>query len=282
MKFKVAVLQKKSLDRLCQKSTDIVIENMKEASDNRADILLLPEAFLTGYELPMNNEEALSDDSFYIRQICDAAKRMHLGVVVTAITKGTKKPQNSAYVVNKNGTVLLKYSKVHTCDFADEACLESGDAFHVCDFHGIKIGIMICYDREYPESARVLMMKGVEIILVPNDCGSMRLRLNALSTRAYENTTGIAMANTNGKNAGNSCAFSPICWDQDGNCVDNVLLIADDLTEGLFYAEFDMDAIRSYREHEMMGNTYRKVKTYDILMNSQIEAPFIRVNQNKD
>ena len=243
---------------------------------------MLPEAFLTGYELPMNNEEALSDDSFYIRQICDAAKRMHLGVVVTAITKGTKKPQNSAYVVNKNGTVLLKYSKVHTCDFADEACLESGDAFHVCDFHGIKIGIMICYDREYPESARVLMMKGVEIILVPNDCCSMRLRLNALSTRAYENMTGIAMANTNGKNAGNSCAFSPICWDQDGNCVDNVLLIADDLTEGLFYAEFDMDAIRSYREHEMMGNTYRKVKTYDILMNSQIEAPFIRVNQNKD
>ena len=100
--------------------------------------------------------------------------------------------------------------------------------------------------------------------------------------RMNENMTGIAMANTNGKNAGNSCAFSPICWDQDGNCVDNVLLIADDLTEGLFYAEFDMDAIRSYREHEMMGNTYRKVKTYDILMNSQIEAPFIRVNQNKD
>ena len=46
----------------------------------------------------------------------------------------------------------MKYSKVHTCDFADEKCLESGNEFKVCDFHGIKIGVMICYDREYSKS----------------------------------------------------------------------------------------------------------------------------------
>jgi predicted amidohydrolase len=65
----------------------------------------------------------------------------------------------------------------------------------VCDFDGVKIGIMICYDREYPESARVLMLKGAEIILVPNDFGTMKPRLQALSTRAYENMVGIVMAN---------------------------------------------------------------------------------------
>lgn len=91
---------------------------------------------------------------------------------------------------------------------------------------------------------------------------------------------GIAMANPNGKNAGNSCAFSPICWDEDGNCGDNVLLMADDVTEGLYYAEFDMDAIRSYRENEMMGNTFRRVKAYDLLLSEKIEHPFIRDNQN--
>ena len=175
----------------------------------------------------------------------------------------------------------MKYSKVHTCDFADEACLESGDAFQVCDFHGIKLGIMICYDREYPESARVLMLKGAEIILVPNDCGAMKPRLCALSTRAYENMVGIAMANPNGENAGNSCAFSPICWDENGRCVDNTLLMADDVTEGLYYAEFNMDAIRSYREQEMMGNTFRKVKAYGLLLSEKIEHPFIRDNQTK-
>lgn len=252
---------------------------MKEAAENGADILLLPEAFLTGYELPMSNEEALSDNSPYLAQICKAANELRLGVVVTAITKGQRKPQNSAYVVDKNGTVLMKYSKVHTCDFADEACLESGDAFRVCDFHGIKLGIMICYDREYPESARILMLKGAEIILVPNDCAAMKPRLCALSTRAYENMVGVAMANPNGENAGNSCAFSPICWDENGHCVDNVLLMADDVTEGLYYADFDMDAIRSYRENEMMGNTFRKVKAYDMLISEKVEYPFIRDNR---
>lgn len=279
MIFKIAILQQKSLNGQYQKNTDIVIEKMKEAAKNGADILLLPEAYLTGYGLPISNEKALPDNSSYLEQICDTAKKLSLGVVVTAITKGQNKPQNSAYVVNKNGAVLMKYSKVHTCDFADEACLESGDVFHVCDFHGIKLGIMICYDREYPESARILMLKGAELILVPNDCGAMKPRLCTLSTRAYENMVGVAMANPNGENAGNSCAFSPICWDENGNCVDNVLLMANDATEGLFYAEFDIDAIRSYRENEMMGNTYRKVRAYDLLLNEKIEYPFIRDNQ---
>lgn len=279
MKFKVAILQMKSLNRQYQKSSDIVIRMMKKASENGADILLLPEAFLTGYELPMSNEEALADQNPYLDKICTAAAELNIGAVITAITKGAKKPQNSAYVVDKSGKVLMKYSKVHTCDFSDEACLESGNSFQVCDFCGIRLGIMICYDREYPESARILMLKGAEIILVPNDCCAMKPRLCALSTRAYENMVGAAMANLNGENACNSCAFSPICWDDDGNCADNVLLMADDLTEDLFYAEFDMDKIRSYRENEMMGNTFRKVKAYGLLLNEKIEYPFIRDNQ---
>ena len=62
--------------------------------------------------------------------------------------------------------------------------------------------------------------------------------------------------------------------------MDNVLLMADDLEEGLFYAEFDMDKIRSYREQEMMGNTFRKVKAYGELLNGKVEYPFIRERQN--
>ncbi|MDY3731014.1 MAG: carbon-nitrogen hydrolase family protein, partial [Candidatus Choladocola sp.] len=103
MKLKSAVLQKRSLDRQYEKSAGIIIEKMEEAAENKADILLLPEVFLTGYELPMTNEEAVSEDCPYIRQVCDAAKRLHLGVVLTAMTKGIEKPQNSAFVISKDG-----------------------------------------------------------------------------------------------------------------------------------------------------------------------------------
>lgn len=279
MNFRIAVLQKRSLNRDMKKNVNTVIENMELAAKNNADLLLLPECFITGYELPIDNRDALPNESPLIRDLCLAAQNLHIGVVATALTQGETKPQNSAFVIDKNGKVLMKYSKVHTCNFADEKCLASGDEFRVCDYHGIKLGVMICYDREYPESARLLMLKGAEIIVVPNDCGSMKPRVQALSTRAYENMVGIVMANPNGQNQGNSCAFSPICWDQNGICVDNTLLLADEMSEGMYYANFDMEQIRAYRKREMMGNTFRKVKAYQDLLSPDIDYPFIRKGQ---
>ena len=274
MIFKVAVLQMRSENRAYEDNIKVIIRNMTEAKKNNADVLLLPECFMTGYDLTIDNDAAISEGD--LAALCDKAKELGIGLVATALTKGKKSPQNSAFVIGKHGEKLMKYSKVHTCDFADERVLESGTEFKVCDFDGVKIGIMICYDREYPESARILMLKGAEIILVPNDCVSMRPRLQALSTRAYENMCGVAMANPNGKNAGNSCAYSPICWDDNDECVDNTLLLADAETAGLFYAAFDMGAIRQYREREMMGNTFRKVKAYSDLLSDEIQYPFKR------
>ena len=275
MKFlNIAILQMRSRNRDFQNNISMVIDKMKEAKRNNADLLLLPECFITGYDLTIGNDSALTPDD--LQSLRQKAKELRIGVVATAITKGTEKPQNAAFVIDKNGGILMKYAKVHTCDFADEKALASGDEFKVCDFGGVKLGVMICYDREYPESARILMLKGAEIILVPNDCESMKPRVGALSTRAYENMCGVAMANPNGRNAGNSCAFSPICWDENGECTDNTLLLADAETEGLFYAEFDMESLRAYREREMLGNTFRKVKAYAPLLDDRVEYPFVR------
>lgn len=277
MTFTVAALQQPSLDRQPERSADNVIRRMEEAAALGADMLLLPEAFLTGYALPMTNGEALTEDSPCLQRVCAATKRLGLGVVATAITRGHEKPRNTAFVVNRQGEIILRYDKVHTCAFADEICLEPGEAFRVCDFDGIRLGVMICYDREYPESARVLMLRGAEIILVPNDCAAMAPRLNALSTRAYENMVGVVMANPCRENAGCSCAFSPICWDDEGQPVDNVLMMADETSEGLYLAAFDMDALRAWREQEMMGNTFRRVEAYGPLLDGRVEALFERV-----
>lgn len=277
MILRVAVLQMRSVNREYESNIKTIIKYMSEAKQNGADILLLPECFITGYDLTIDNDSAMTEGD--LTSLCEQAGKLGIGLVATALSKGERHPQNAAFVIGKDGKILMKYAKVHTCDFADEKVLEPGTEFKVCDFDGVKIGIMICYDREYPESARVLMLKGAEIILVPNDCGSMRPRLQALSTRAYENMCGVAMANPNGKNAGNSCAYSPICWDRNGECIDNTLFIANANAEGLFYADFDIDKIRAYREREMMGNTFRKVNAYSELLNDEIQYPFIREGQ---
>ena len=276
-------------------NTEIGLRYVREAKTLGADIVLFPECWITAYafpdivetKLPQTEIEnhpdfkawydaALDENSKPIKLFQDIAKELSIGIVITGFTKGVKRPQNSAFVIDRNGAILLKYSKVHTCDFGTERMLESGTEFKVCDFDGVKIGIMICYDREYPESARILMLKGAEIILVPNDCGTMKPRLQVLSTRTYENMVGIAMANPPGENAGCSCAFSPVHWDHNGRSVDNTIMIADEMTEGIFLATFDLDELRSYRSKEMMGNTFRKVHAYKELLSDKVEKPFMR------
>ncbi len=278
--FCIAVVQHRYLGTLEQNTNDCLVA-VERAKALGADLVLFPECALTGYRLPITNEDALPHDSAHIMRIADKAKSENIGIVITAFTKGTAKPRNSAFVIDQSGRIVLKYDKVHTCDFSQEACLESGDEFKVCDVNGVRIGIMICYDREYPESARVLMLKGAELILVPNDCDLMEPRLQALSTRAYENMVGVVMATPPGNNAGRSCAYSPICWENDEITVDNTILMADAYTDDIFLAKFDMDRLRTYRSREMMGNTYRRVNAYAPLLDAEIEAPFVRVNQSK-
>ncbi len=274
--MKIAVVQKKYYNLEYDKNLEIGVQSIKEAKNLGADIVLFPECFITGYSLPITMEKSILDNSEYIKIFCKLAKELNIGIVMTSFTKGNEKPQNSAFVIDRDGNIIMKYVKVHTCDFADEKCLESGKEFKVCEFDGVKIGIMICYDREYPESARMLMLKGAEIILVPNNCQGMKPRVNALQTRAYENMTGVVMANPPGKNAGLSCAYSPIAWDKDGYSNNMEIFLADELSEKIYIADYNIDELRDYRSSEMMGNTFRKVNAYEGLLSKEIREPFIR------
>lgn len=114
MIFKVAVLQMRAENANIKKNVDTIIEFMKESSKNGADILLLPECFVTGYDLPMTYEKSISSDDEVIKRICEIAKNCGIGVVVTSFTKGKSQPQNTAFVIDKSGNILMKYDKVHT------------------------------------------------------------------------------------------------------------------------------------------------------------------------
>lgn len=280
MKLKVAMVQYDAKEPDIDFNTKVAVDYIKEAKSEGADIVLFPECFLTAYCCPdaceellpieeLENdpevvewcEKAVTEDEEHLCTIKELAKELQIGVVITAFTKGNKYPQNTAFIIDRNGEIILKYSKVHTCDFDWERYLESGDEFKVCEFDGVKLGVMICYDREYPESARELMLQGAEIIFNPNCCGGMEPRLRELSVRAMENMVGIAMANPPAPGMGRSCACNPMVWGENGEVLDNTIIVADEFYEGLVYVEFDMDEIRKYREREDLGK-YRKPKTY--------------------
>ena len=292
--FRIGIVQQKSTPFAVKQNTHSALQMIKEAASNRADLVLFPECFLTGYAFPEVDETlpflvlqtspayqswkaqalSLTDDTF--QTIRHAAKTHRIGVLITALTKGTERPHNTAMLIDKNGEIQFVYHKVHTCAFSFEKMIEPGNEFFVGEIDGVKIGAMICYDREYPESARILMLKGAELIVVPNDCTIMAPRLRALCVRAYENMVGIIMANPPGAGAGCSCAYSPIQWKDDTNAVDPTLCLASETEEGILYADYDLDALHAYRENEMMGNTFRRPDVYAPLLSTEISPPFLR------
>ena len=280
MKLKVAMVQYDANEPNIDFNTKVAMKYIKEAKKSGAGIVLFPECFLTAYCCPDIVEEllpleelendsefigwcnsAVTEEEEHVLQIRKLAKELQIGVVITAFTKGEKYPQNTAFIIDRNGDIILKYSKVHTCDFDWERYLESGQEFKVCKFDGVNIGVMICYDRESPESARELMLQGAEIIFNPNCCGGMEPRLKELSVRAMENMVGVAMANPPAPGMGRSAAFNPMVWGENGEVLDNTIIVAEEFFEGIVYAEFDIDVIRKYRENEDLGK-FRKPRAY--------------------
>lgn len=280
MKLKVAMVQYDANEPDSDFNTKVAMKYIKEAKESGADIVLFPECFLTANCCPDIVEEllpleelendsefidwcnsAVTEEEEHVLQIRKLTKELQIGVVITAFTKGEKYPQNTAFIIDRNGDIILKYSKVHTCDFDWERYLESGQEFKVCKFDGVNIGVMICYDREYPESARELMLQGAEIIFNPNCCGGMEPRLKELSVRAMENMVGVAMANPPAPGMGRSAAFNPMVRGENGEVLDNTIIVAEEFFEGIVYAEFDIDVIRKYRENEDLGK-FRKPRAY--------------------
>jgi len=138
---------------------------------------------------------------------------------------------------------------------------------------------MICYDREFPESARILMLKGAELILVPNACPMEINRLSQLRGRAYENMLAIATCNypaTTDDCNGHSTLFDGVVYLPElADSRDTCILEAGE-DEGIYIGKLDIDMLRRYRGLEVHGNAYRRPEKYGLLLDERIEEPFIR------
>ena len=284
--FNIALLQllpKKSIEENLKKGLDAC----RKAKLAGADLALFPEMWSTGYNIPENIEElkaiSIPEDCEFIRAFQNAARELEMAVGITFLEAHEPLPRNSLCLFDRFGNKVFTYAKVHTCDFGEECRLSAGDDFYVADLDTgqgvVKVGAMICYDREFPESARILMLKGAEIILVPNACPMEINRLSQLRARAYENMVGIATANYPRPQPdcnGHSSAFDGIAYRPDGSGSRDTLIIEAGEEEGIYIASFPIDDIRAYRSCEVHGNAYRHPQKYGLLVSKQIAEPFIR------
>lgn len=247
------------------------------------DIVLFPEMWNNGYatydpkkkgDYDAWRSKAITSDDNFVKKFQYAAKELGVAIVITYLEAWEDMPRNTASLIDRHGNIILTYAKVHTCDFdVREASITPGTEFFIADLDtkngNVDVGIMICFDREFPESARILMLKGAEIILVPNSCALDEQRICQFKTRAFENVVGVAMTNYPAPQCnGNSCAYHA-----DGN-----LVLHAGKQEGIYHARFNMDEIRKLRKEEVWGNAFRKPHRYEELLSLDVEKPFKRNN----
>lgn len=253
-----------------------------EAKEKGADVALFPEMWSDGYYLPQDEEElkklAIGKDSDFINEFRDLAKELQMAVGITFLEANDPKPLNSVIFFDRTGKEILHYSKVHTCAFSDEAVLSAGEDFYtaVLDFGRgtVKFGSMICFDREFPESARMLMLKGAELILAPNACPMEINRLAALRTRAYENMLAVATCNyPEGQPDcnGHSTLFDGVAWLRDEAGVRDMCMLEAPEEPGVYVAILDLDKLRIHRSEDIMGDKYRHPEKYGILSDPEVK-----------
>ena len=271
-----------------------------------ADVGPVPELWQLGYaSCPAEPVEraawlahATTLDGPFVSHFRELARELGLAIVITYLENWPGAPRNTATLIDRHGDPVLTYAKVHTCDFGMEAALTPGDGFRVADLDTragtVRVGLMICADREFPESARVLMLGGAELILTPNACGLDADRLGQFRARAYENMVGVAMANYAAPDPavdtshlgpldvcnGHSVAFSGVTFDREENALDHKLVEAGE-GEELPIATFDLDALRAYRAYGRGGDAYRKPAFYQALSDDTPLPVFARADSRR-
>jgi predicted amidohydrolase len=130
-----------------------------------ADLVVLPELFMCGYELEDLDELAVDVDGPEIRAIRASAVAAGTAVVIGFAERvAGSGVANSALCVDSNGDVKGVYRKTHL--FGDEAgVFLRGDRLEVVDLAGARCGLMICFDVEFPEVARTLALRGADYLV---------------------------------------------------------------------------------------------------------------------
>ena len=252
-----------------------------EAKEKGADIALFPEMWSDGYALPRDEAElkklAVRKDSAFIREFRELASKLQMAIGITFLESHDPKPLNSVVIFDRLGNEILHYSKVHICAFDDEKVLSGGKDFYVgtLDFGRgtVRIGSMICFDREFPESARILMLKGAELILAPNACPMETNRLSALRTRAYENMVAVATCNyPEGQPDcnGHSTLFDGVPWQRGVPGVRDMCVMETLGEPGIYLAALDLDILRTHRSNDVNGDKYRRPEVYGILADPDV------------
>lgn len=239
---------------------------VRESHANGAQIILLPELFSSLYFCKDMDEKYFSlatplKSNSLIERFSKLAKELSVVILVSYFEKSESGYFNSLVVVDANGDVMDNYRKTHIPDgpgYEEKFYFKPGDTgFKVYETAYGKIGVGICWDQWFCETARALTLMGAEIIFYPTAIGSepeihldskehwQRVQMGHAAT----NTVPVVVANRIGEEKGESCSLtfygSSFITDYTGAKIAE----ASRDKEEIIYAEFDLEDNAKQREY---------------------------------
>ena len=153
---------------------------IKQAAKKGANIILLQELFQTPYFCIQYDEEIFKlaqtfENNKILDQMSKIAKDLNVVLPISFFEKDNNAYFNSIAVINADGNILGKYRKSHIPDgpgYLEKYYFNPGNTgFKVWETKFGKIGIGICWDQWFPEAARIMALKGAEILFYPTAIG---------------------------------------------------------------------------------------------------------------
>lgn len=203
---KIGLVQFESILLDTEANANKAVELANQAADEGANIICFPEMFTTGYNLDIIKENlfnlAENLEGNTVSKLCKVAKERGVYIIASLALESDLKGVllNSSVLINEQGEIDGVYSKNHLWAL-ERFYFKNGNEIPVFETKYGKIGIMICYDAGFPETARILALKGAEIIFMPS---AWRIQdkdmwdIN-ISARSLENTVFVAAVNRFGR-----------------------------------------------------------------------------------
>lgn len=209
---------------------------MADAKRASASLLIVPEASLTGYnnalsELPGIAEAANGNAADVICALC---RKHNIAIAYGFAEKDGDAIYNSVQFIDEHGIARALYRKTHLWGEQDRTLFTEGQDLHPgFTWHGWRLGFLICYDIEFPESVRRLALDGTELLINPTALMTPWTRVadDVVPVRAFENQLFIAYVNFCGAEyeqqyVGRSCIAAPNGDVLAKACEEEELLIA--------------------------------------------------------
>ncbi len=171
----------------------------REAAAKGADQVVAPEGFLEGYVGNVKSNPDLTREKYLeageavngelLTSLRGLARDLTVYLSVGFAERRGDRMYNSSVILSPRGRTVLLYSKSHNND--DEPVNTRGDEFPVADTPSGRWGTLICFDRQLPETARILAIKGAQLILVPSYGSWGETNDIMMRTRALENSVWV-------------------------------------------------------------------------------------------